>query len=75
MEEKLKKTTKDAELFWHFKHQRMALNLAVSALMLGPYTPNPDEKPEECLNRYLPLANAIDCYIRNTESERPIPWW
>jgi hypothetical protein len=75
MDEKTKENSKDAQIFWHFKHQRIALDLAVSALMLGPQSPNSDEKPEEYLKRYIPLAEYIDRYIREVQSDQPTPWW
>jgi hypothetical protein len=75
MDEKLKEKLKDAQIFWNFKHQRIALNLAVSALMLGPQVPDPEEKPDEYLKRYLPLAEYIDRYIREVQSDQPTAWW
>jgi hypothetical protein len=75
MEEKTKEDLKDAQIFWNFKHQRIALDLAVSALMLGPQAPNHDEKPEEYLKRYIPLAEYIDQYIREVQSDMPKTWW
>jgi hypothetical protein len=75
MDEKLKDNSKDAQIFWNFKHQRIALDLAVSALMLGPITPSADEKPDEYLKRYIPLAEYIDRYIREVVSDQPRTWW
>jgi hypothetical protein len=75
MNEKLKEKTKDVQTFWHFKHQRMTHNLAVAALMLGPSSPQPDEKPEDYLKRYIPLANAIDRYTVEADSGILSPWW